>query len=85
VYRAIKCEGLIHEAKQETFPAGTEYRIKTTKPNQQWLTDATYMLVKNWGWYYLISVLDDFSRRIPAWRLQSAMAAGDFSDAIEDA
>jgi RNA-directed DNA polymerase len=37
------------------------------------------------GWYYLISVLDDFSRRILAWRLQSAMATGDFSDVIEDA
>jgi putative transposase len=43
------------------------------------------LLIKNWGWYYLISVLDDFSRRILAWRLQSAMATGDFSDVIEDA
>jgi transposase InsO family protein len=42
-------------------------------------------LVKNWGWYYLISVLNDFSRRILAWRLQSAMATGDFSDVIEAA
>jgi transposase InsO family protein len=42
-------------------------------------------MVKNWGGYYPISVLDDFSRRIPAWRLQSAMATGDFSDVIEAA
>jgi len=85
VYRLLKSEGLIQEVQSKTFPAGAENRVKTSKPNQQWQTDATYLLVKNWGWYYLISVLDDFSRRILAWRLQSAMATGDFSDVIEDA
>lgn len=85
VYRILKSEGLIQQAQQKTFPAGPEYQVKTTRPNQQWQTDATYLLVKNWGWYYLISVLDDFSRRILAWRLQSAMATGDFSDVIEAA
>ena len=85
VYRILKSEGLIQEVQQKTFPAGAEYRVKTSRPNQQWQTDATYLLVKNWGWYYLISVLDDFSRRILAWLLQSAMSTGDFSDVIEDA
>ncbi len=85
VYRILKAEGLIRELQQKTFPASSEYRVKTAWPNQQWQTDATYLLIKNWGWYYLISVLDDFSRKILAWRLQSAMTAGDFSEVVEAA
>jgi len=85
VYRILKAEGLIRELEQKTFPAGSEYSVKTSGPNEQWQTDATYLLVKNWGWYYLISVLDDFSRRILAWRLQAAMTAADFSEVVEAA
>jgi putative transposase len=59
--------------------------VKTTRSNQQWQTDATYLSVKNWGWYCFISVLDDFSRCILAWQLQSAMTTGNFSDVIEAA
>ena len=85
VYRILKAEGLIREVQLRSFPAESEYRIKTTRPNQQWQTDATYLLVKNWGWYYLISVLDDFSRRILAWGLHTTMRAGDFSQVVEAA
>ena len=85
VYRILKAEGLIREVQLRSFSAESEYRIRTTRPNQQWRTDATCLLVKNWGRYYLILVLDDFSRRILAWALQSAMRAGDFSQVIEAA
>ena len=85
VYRILKAEGLIREVPALSFPAQSEYRIKTTRINQQWQTDATYLLVKNWGWYYLISVLDDFSRRILAWGLQPTMRVGDFSQVVEAA
>ena len=85
VYRILKAEGLIREVQALSFPAESEYRIKTTRINQQWQTDATYLRVKNWGWYYLISVLDDFSRRILAWGLQPTMRVGDFSQVVEAA
>jgi putative transposase len=43
------------------------------------------MKVVGWGWYFLISVLDDFSRRILASRLQSKMDGGAFSEVVEEA
>ena len=83
VFRLLKKRGLVKPRQLKTFPAGDEYTHKTTRVNQQWQTDASYLLVKNWGWYYLISVLDDYSRKILAWRLQSSMDAGAFSDVVE--
>jgi putative transposase len=85
VYRVLKRHGLGREVKVEGFPAGKEYRVKTTAPNQQWQSDASYFFVMGWGWYYLISVLDDYSRLILAWDLKPDMTANSISDVVEEA
>ena len=85
VYRLLKKQGWIKPLEVRTFAASDEFSIKTRSPNELWQTDATHMLVKGWGWYYLISVLDDFRRKILAWRLQISMDADAFSEVIEDA
>jgi transposase len=59
VYRVLKRHGLVREVHVEGFPASKEYRIKTIRCNEQWQSDASYFFVVGWGWYYLISVLDD--------------------------
>jgi putative transposase len=85
VYKILKEEGFIADQDVKGFPAAKEYHTKPKKINEQWQTDASYFLVRRWGWYYLISVLDDFSRKILAWDLVATMTGNDFSAVIEDA
>jgi putative transposase len=85
VYRLLKRHGLIHEVEVVAFPAGKEYRVKTTRINEQWQSDASYFFVVGWGWYYLISVLDDYSRFILAWDLKLDMTAQSISEVVQQA
>lgn len=85
VYRVLKKKGLIRESKIESFPAQKEYHSKPRYVNEQWQTDATYLHVQGWGWYYLISVLDDYSRKIISWKLQKSMTGEDFVEVLEEA
>ena len=55
----------------------------TTAPNQLWQTDFTYFKIIGWGWFYLSTVRDDFSRYILAWRLCMTVAATDVSDNVQ--
>ena len=56
-----------------------------TRPNQLWQTDFTYLKVIGWGWFYLSTILDDYSRYVIAWRLCTTMKAWDVTATLEDA
>ena len=58
---------------------------KTTSVNQMWQTDFTYFKIYGWGWYYLSTILDDYSRFIVSWELCSSMKAMDVKNTIDKA
>ncbi len=83
VYRLLKAHDLITSPAFVVIKAADEFRDKTTAINQMWQTDFTYLKVIGWGWFYLSTILDDFSRYIIAWKLCTTMKAGDVTDTLE--
>ena len=83
VYRVLKAQDLITSPAFVVIKAADEFRHKTTRPNQLWQTDFTYLKVIGWGWYYLSTILDDFSRYVIAWKLCTTMRATDVTDTLD--
>ena len=83
VYRLLKAHGLITSPAFVVIKAADEFRDKTTAPNQLWQTDFTYLKVIGWGWFYLSTILDDYSRYIIAWKLCTNMTADDVTATLK--
>ena len=83
VYRLLKARDLISSPAWIVVKAADEFKDKTTAPNQLWQTDFTYLKVIGWGWFYLSTILDDFSRFIVAWKLCGTMKADDVTQTLE--
>jgi putative transposase len=83
VYRMLKAYDLITSPAFVIVSAGKTFQHPTRRPNELWQTDFTYLHVVNWGWYYLSTVLDDFSRYILAWTLRTSMGASDVMETLD--
>ena len=84
VYRILRREGLVKRPEMR-LAAGKEYHRKTTGPHQMWATDASYFRVVGWGYYYMVTVMDDYSRFILAHRLQRDMTSDSFIEVVQEA
>ena len=84
VYRILKGHDLITSPQFVVMSASDKFQNPTGRINELWQTDFTYFRVVGWGWYFLSTVLDDYSRYIINWPLTTTMAATDVTDTLED-
>jgi transposase InsO family protein len=82
VYRLLKAHDLITSPAFVVIKAADAFKDQTTAPNQLWQTDFTYLKVIGWGWFYLSTILDDYSRYVIAWKLCTTMRASDVTDTL---
>lgn len=83
VYRLLKAHDLITSPAYVVIKAADRFHTQTTRVNEMWQTDFTYFKIIGWGWMYLSTVLDDYSRYIIAWKLCSSMRAEDVTDTLD--
>jgi transposase InsO family protein/transposase-like protein len=82
VYRILKAFDLVTSPAFTLISASDKFKHPTKRVNELWQTDFTQFKVVGWGWYYLSTVLDDYSRYIIAWKLATGMAATDVQDTL---
>lgn len=83
VYRILKAYDLITSPVYVMISAADKFEHPTKRVNELWQTDFTYFKIVGWGWYYLSTILDDYSRYIIAWKLFSTMSSEDVKELLD--
>ena len=82
VYRILDAADLLTRWKRSTRE-GTPPPAPT-RPHQRWHTDIMYLRVAD-TWYFLVTVLDAYSRYVVHWDLLASMTAAAVRLVVEDA
>lgn len=82
VYRTLSDADLLYRWKRST--ASGEAPPRATQPNERWHTDLMYLRIED-SWYFLVTVIDAFSRYVVHWDLLSTMTAADVTLVIQEA
>ena len=60
-------------------------RAKPDAPDQVWVSDITYIALKNGKWAYLVTYMDLFTRKIVAWKVDDNMREALVREPLETA
>ena len=83
VYRVLKDAGRLHAAPAAQPKKGTGFQ-QPLRPHEHWHTDVSYLNIAG-TFYYLISVLDGYSRTIVHWDIRTSMTECDVEIVLERA
>ncbi len=83
MYRILKLFDLITSPAYIVISASDKFKNPTKRVNELWQTDFSYFRIVHWGWYYLSTVMDDYSRYILSWKLFTSMSAGDVKETLD--
>src|SRR5271155_4651721 len=73
----LDCESGLRRDQGSRRVQGQDYRTQSALADRLHLSE-----VIGWGWFYLSTILDDFSRYIIAWKLCTTMKAADVADTL---
>lgn len=85
VYRILQQFDLVASPAYIVVSAAEKFKQPTRRVHELWQTDFTWLKVAGWGYYYLTSILDDYSRYIIAWLLSTTMTSEDVKALIDRA
>lgn len=82
-YRVLRQAGLLRPKERVNSKKGTGF-VQPLAPHRHWHIDITYLKIKG-VFYYLILVLDGYSRYLVGWALREQMTEADVEIAVQQA
>jgi putative transposase len=83
VYRILDRHDLLYRWKLSSASSGKRPQ-EASHPDEVWHTDLMYLWVAG-RWYFLVSVLDSYSRYIVVWELVLTLAAAEVANVVHQA
>ena len=83
-YRAIQSGDWIR-ARKRIYPPKPRVGLRATKPNEYWHVDTTIVRLLDGSRLYLHAILDNFSRRVLAWRLIDTFETDTTAELLKEA
>ena len=87
-YKAMKRNGLLRKKRRPQamlYQASKLFDLLPKKPNDLWQMDVTYVHIPGFGWYYVITAIDYYSRYLLAARLSASYSALEVIEALKEA